>query len=459
MEQVKEQFRKSDKANTGLISEDALALLIRRLCGDVISADVIDALFTAFDGRTVPGMAIHYIEFIEWLFESLETTGGALSSLSDGLEGSGTPKAAATEFINPKLQPSKLKSGRLFLSHQHTAEAVLRRNEWLEGCTIQSVKASTPPFNVRLEIPLPENCVSLNIATFGVKLPRVIMGLFESEEMIALSDKQQIPIPKYSLDNFVQKKIAKVMDLVNEARKLNLDERHLQAVATLEAFCNEFAALDDKQNQGPRDFQDFVARHVPEGWEDHLHFDSVLVANFGFDKEVSETLRTMTITVTEKDKQNDVTLEQHALRWLTKAFKGYGPVGCLTDVVNLVYAMLEKPQPEEACEQDAIDAINEFQDKLMVKQSFDNVWIPTHLSHDAESDDSLSWLLLEYIHRLHGSQLEVLIQLPLEEKVDSVRKFLLTHPCGVQTFRDKDSSNGKAVTATWSRYATLEKTS
>jgi len=449
MEAVKAQFRKTDRNGAGTISEDALAQLIAKLCGEIVSAPVIGALLESFDGGKTPGRSINYNEFIEWLFESLEATGGAPSSLTQGLQDGGSPKAGAISLDRLRATSQNY---HLFCSNQHTEEAKLRRAQWLEG-TAESVKVSAPPFNTRLGIALPDGTVELNIATFGVKLPRVIMKFFESEELMQLSQELQIPIPRYALDSFVQKKMPKVMDLVREARKpeANLNQENLDAVARLEKFCLGFEALDRTTIAGPLAFKEFVEQHVKAGWEDQLHFDSVLVANFGFDKSASDWLRKAEISVLEKDKEVQVSLEHHAVRWLAKAFRGYGPVGCLTDVVNLVYAMLGRPQPLEASEDAAIEVMQAFQDRLS-RKDFAGLWIPTHLVHDAESDDALSWLLLEHIHKLNNTRLEVLIQLPADEKLDSVASFLKSHSAGVQVFRDKDSTNGKAVSGTWGAF-------
>lgn len=462
MEAVKEQFRKSDKAGGGKISQDALAELIAKLCGDIIPLEVVRSLFQSFDGGAAPGGAINYNDFIEWLFESLEATGGAGGSVTQGLEAS---KATASPRARSKTQivPARGTCDRLFLSNQHTAEFSAARIAWLGGCEAREVKASVPPFNIRLELPLPVGCVGLNIATFGVKLPRVIMTLFDSDEMKKLSKDLSIPVPPYALDSFVQKKMPKVYELIAEARKpeTGLDEKNLAAVTKLENFCKEFETLNKEGSTkigGPVQWEEFVGRHVAPGWQDKLHFETVLPENFGFDKSVSEKLRLTTIKVMEKDKETEVTFEHHALRWLTKAFKGYGPVGCLTDLVNLVYAMLQMSQPAEASEQAAIDAVLIFQEHL-AKKEFDKLWIPTHLVHDGESDDSLTWLMLEHIHRLMETPqpLQVLIQLPAEEKLDKIAEYLRDHPAkDVQVFRDKDSSNGKAVSQTWSRFIPKE---
>jgi len=318
------------------------------------------------------------------------------------------------------------------------------------------VKASTPPFNTRLGLTLPEGCVELNVATFGVKLPRVIMKIFESADILQISNDCAIPIPRYALDTFVQKKMSKVVDLVAEARKMVLDETDIAAVTRLEEFSAAFAKLDGKKISGPVEFQTFVENYVNAGWEDHLHFDSVLVENFGMSQLTSDTLRSTTIKVMDKDVESDVSLEHHALRWLTKAFKGYGPVGCLTDVVNLVYAMLNMQQPAEASEAEAMAVVSRLQE-MLDQRKFSELWIPNHLFHDAESDDSLSWLLLEYLHRIQGTELEVLIQLPAEERINDIADFLQKHKANVQIFRDGEASNGKAVGSTWGHFVAKDK--
>merc|ERR1719265_1966094 len=142
-----------------------------------------------------------------------------------------------------------------------------------------------------------------------------------------------------------------------------MDAASLESVTRLENFAKGFSGIDGKKISGPAEFEDFVHKHVSPGWEDRLHFDHVL-GMFGFTKAVSDKIRAMKIKVQEKDGEIDVTLEHHALRWLTKAFRGYGPVGCLTDMVNLVYAVLKMEQPKEASEEAVMGAIKRLQEKM-----------------------------------------------------------------------------------------------
>jgi len=458
---VKAQFKKSDKTGGGRISESALGELIRKLCGPAITNEVIQSLLQSFDGGVGPRGSIPYDAFIEWLFESLKNSGGGATAPAQGLADSGYQAEKAPGGQSEQIVPSRINDKfngivRLFCSHQQTEEALRVRGLWLEGLQIESVKSSIPPFNVRLNIAWPPDWkpVDYNVATFGVKLPRVIMDFFETEEMQRISkvERSQIPIPPYALDSFVQKKMVKVLELVAECRKpeAGMDAESLKSATKLENFAKGFTGIDAKKISGPKEFEDFVHKHVAPGWEDQLHFDHVL-AMFGFTKAASDKIRGMTIKVQEKDQEIDVTLEHHALRWLTKAFRGYGPVGCLTDMVNLVYAVLKMEQPKEASEEAVMDAVNRLQDK-MKRNDLTDLWIPTHLVHDAETDDALTWLLLQRLHELQKTRLEVLIQMPPEEAQDELAQWLKNHGTKIQVFRDKDSSNGKAVSNTWSRY-------
>lgn len=73
-----------------------------------------------------------------------------------------------------------------------------------------------------------------------------------------------------------------------------------------------------------------------------------------------------------------------------------------------------------------------------------NIWVPTHLVHDAESDDTLAWLMLEHVRRLLGlPQLQTVVQLPEDPVFDKGEEHFLSK--GSIVFRDADSENAEAV--------------
>jgi len=166
----------------------------------------------------------------------------------------------------------------------------------------------------------------------------------------------------------------------------------------------------------------------------------------GFDHEAAQKLRQMHYVWPDGEK---VPYEQHAVRWLSKIFSAYGPLGTMTDIVNLVFAMMtSSPTPasqtNETCVVDLLGAFSE----RMASKSFEGLWIPTHFAMDAEMDDCMCWVLLEHIHRVKGTQLRVLVQLPTDPAVDALADDL-AKANGCNIFRDPDSQNCNAIKKYW----------
>merc|ERR1712087_335083 len=90
-----------------------------------------------------------------------------------------------------------------------------------------------------------------------------------------------------------------------------------------------------------------------------------------------------------------------------------------------------------------IKTLKEFSN-ILSEGNTDSLWIPTHLVHDAESDDMLCWLLLEHILRVRGLYVKVLIQLPSDEHVNEIARKLAGMP-HTNVIRDVDSQNVKAI--------------
>ena len=304
---------------------------------------------------------------------------------------------------------------KLFQSHQQTRNAFEEWSRWLGGRQPESLKVSFPPFNDRGEsarmLPMTKK---YNVPNFGVMIPKAVMPLFESDEIKALATELNIRIPKYMLDSFVQKKMWKVKVLVKAARDLGgWDEQ----ADRLERFATAFENLAVDEIRGPDEWKRFVEGHVAEGWESRLHFDHVL-QNFGFDDDAAKQLRGAKHTETDPKSGEETTqdLETFSFRWLGKAFSGYSVKGCLTDVVNLLFAMAElyddgKEDQKKLAESEIAGKITEVVTKVN-KGDLSGLWVPTHIVHDSESDDLLCWLLLEHIHKKLGSDLQVLVQFP-----------------------------------------------
>jgi len=302
----------------------------------------------------------------------------------------------------------------LFQSHQQTKIAYDAWHRWLRGREPESLKVSLPPFNEPKTIKLLPMTKSYNLPNFGLMIPKAVMALFESDEIKALAKELNIRIPKYQLDSFVQKKMWKVKVLVKAARDLGgWDEQ----ADRLERFATAFENLGVDEIRGPDEWKRFVEGHVAAGWESRLHFDHVL-QNFGFDDDAAKQLRGTKHTETDPKSGEETTqdLETFSFRWLGKAFSGYSVKGCLTDVVNLLFAMAElyddgKEDPKKLAESEIARKLTKVVTQVN-KGDLSGLWVPTHIVHDSESDDLLCWLLLEHIHKKLGSDLQVLVQFP-----------------------------------------------
>mmetsp|Transcript_88748 Transcript_88748/g.162684 ORF Transcript_88748/g.162684 Transcript_88748/m.162684 type:complete len:446 (+) Transcript_88748:136-1473(+) len=338
---------------------------------------------------------------------------------------------------------------RFFWSgHQTTSFIKYRSQEWgPKVCgkdydeNSLSIKASMPPFNNSLKLALPKTLVEYNVPNYGPNIGNAIMGIFGTDDMRDLSAKVRAPIPRYTLNSFIQGKMTKVHDMIREARKRDdCTGANATAIDKLEEFTKAFQALKTSDMTCLEDWTRFVETYVAKGWEHRLHFDH-LMQNFGYEEKSAKELQQTKIIASDG---KEVTLETHGFRWLSKAFAAYGPKGCLTDVVNLIFAMGKYIPTETLSDEKQItEFIRDFHGNLN-SSAFDKFWVPTHFVHDAEADDMLCWLLLEHVHKRMGTTMEVLVQLPSDESMDRLAEvFEKNERCTV--CRDPDSRNCEQV--------------
>jgi len=342
------------------------------------------------------------------------------------------------DLSSPWPSPASMKrlrgGTRVFICCQQTHNAAEACVPW--AGVVDSVKASLPPFNKRDCIAPPETAVAFDMPCYGARLPRAVMALFEAPAIRALAAKMDIRIPPYVLDRLAKDKMTTVLDLVAAARQHPDCEipANGQAVAKVEDFVRALDGLGDRDIQSMNEWQEFVNAYALHGWQDKLHVDDLLAGTFGFDEGLARELRPR---------------HRKALQWLSKALTAYGPKGCLTDVVNLVCAMMCVGHGGEVKEATIIETINAFGEKL-TRDDLTGLWVPTHLAHDMASDDLLCWLLLEHLHSWLGTRLRTLVQLPPagDPGIDHLATRITRIPaCDCKVFRDPDSSNSKEVKA------------
>mmetsp|Transcript_23950 Transcript_23950/g.43978 ORF Transcript_23950/g.43978 Transcript_23950/m.43978 type:complete len:376 (+) Transcript_23950:70-1197(+) len=342
----------------------------------------------------------------------------------------------------------------VFASLQLTNKAVAKLQQLEKDSTTGvQVRLSVPAFNVvkGVVVPAKFHDSQYNTPCFGVRIPSAIMALFDrryqlGRELCDIAEEHGFRTPEYCLSDTIVSKQEKVLYLCKEAEKQGIDRK---VVERIRKFVQE--VQNTKEEGLTMDgWRKMIACHVGEGWEDHLHFDKVLQL-FGMDEESSKKLR-------ETPAPNGSTLEQFSVRWLAKAFTAYGPNGCLTDVLNLIFVMMDM-QIKAPRELDIEKAVLDFKGFLSCGDisKLMELWLPTTIVMDCEMDDTLALVILLYLHKKlnqgagdASQKLEVHAQLPEGDVVDCVEKHLqlVQTRCNdvtVHIFRDEESRNRHEV--------------
>jgi len=279
------------------------------------------------------------------------------------------------------------------------------------------------------------------------------MTLFKDEAILACAADMRIKIPEYKIDGFLKGKMRNVRDMVEAARaRTDCVGPNIDAAIRLKRFADAFESLNDADFKDISDWKKFVGQYVPSGWEKRLSFDDVL-GNFGFEDAFARALRKQTVEVTDGKvgTTQTVTWEHQGLRWVGKSLGGFKPAGCLTDVVNLVFAMKGYTPAQIDAGLSATDigrVIRQFTQHDLRDST--KLWVPTHLLVDCESDDMLAWCVVETINKLNRTQLAVLAQLPEDSEADRIQEFLSSRMGrNVIVFRDPQSRNMKALSQYW----------
>jgi len=356
---------------------------------------------------------------------------------------SGQTKRAVAPLDSESKSDTNAAGGKLqvFCCSQHTQ---LFQDKLHQISPDGDIKASMPPFNIVKEIPIPKNMKQFGVPVFGPNILNSIMAIFISPETAVnfheLAVEMGINIPPYALDSFLQKKVQRVKTLLDVARNRQdcSEGPNADAITKCERWVDAFHNLSSDDIADLTAWHSFVEQYVPTGWQQKLHFDLVL-SNFGFEDETAKELAQHVY----EDEGKPSNLQHYSLRWLAKSFAGYGPVGCLTDVANLIFAMLHDTPPSQVSEADVVACMQAFSKRVQAGE-FSGLWIPDWLTVDCELDDMLSWLLVEYIYRYtKRPPLKVLVQLPTDPALDPVAEKL--GALGAEVFRDCGSRNAEAV--------------
>lgn len=437
---------------------------------------------------------------------------------------------------------------KLFLSNRQTDEATAQEERWIGEQIFSSIKYSLSPYNQALKLQYSES-VKPSIyknKVFGQKMLNSIRDVVDNDAVRQVARELQIPFPDFSakIDDVIQgRQKKKVIPCFKNLLGMPLDEREQKSSDENcpEAFKQARAGLSDKNKHAltrmlklSQEFDQmdihsiktleqwraFIDPKVNEGYIDNLDYTHFLHKVFDLDQELADEL-TWDWTV-EKDETKEPPVETRTgeisetmpVKWLNKIISnGFGYEGCLTDVVNLVHAILskddedakkrkQKPKSEvthdhvghvgdenkedddikfskEALKQKIKEKVEETQKeadpvapmvelKEIMQSSNPNLkdlWIPTHLVMDGEMDDVLCWALLETLHRMQkkDEDLKILVHLPEKDpKEESQERFVAPSVIKmyfdyerrkfhkrVDVFTDPASTNYEALNTAW----------
>lgn len=380
------------------------------------------------------------------------------------------PKATLTDDEEQRpLQGDKLAAEAVtaYVSGQHTVEAWKKFQEWIGQANTyklmdnnySDVRYSGPGFNIVAlpdgSVTFPAGCRKYDVPCYGPILDEV-MALFAIEAVRQCAADMKIKIPEYKVDTFIKGKMKKVREMCDVAgARSDCTGQNVAAVAALKKFADAFESVNEKDITCIADWKRFVGQHVKvSDWQEKLSFNDVL-QNFGFDSTFASTLRSVSFEITDSKTgaKKSTKWEDEGVRWVSKALGGFKPVGCLVDVVNLVFAMMSIDNVEDLKKASDAEArirkvLRDFCSKVENK-AVGGLWIPTHFLHDCESDDMLAWCVLAYIQKLAATDIKVMAQLPTGTDADRVETILNTRLKVDRVFRDSASRNIDPIKQYW----------
>lgn len=315
----------------------------------------------------------------------------------------------------------------VYVSAQQTA--AVASHVW---STLATVKASNPPFNRKArsaEWP-DDGVVYLDVPTFWPSVHAALAPLLV--KYLAgntIFDQVGLPKPALRLDTFhlTRTKASKWAPVPFGVVQPLVDALSPAVADRVAAFLRDSHAFDYAAATSEQ-WDALVEGHVAPGWKDHLHFDVVLKL-FGADD--AENARVLAMP----------DIRHKCVRWVS-ATLGCARIspGSIADVVNLIFAMLERPAPSPTdtdAEGQVLAAIADFQ-----TTELRHMWYPDMHVHDAEADDLAANAIIN--GRLVEAGLKpciTVIQVPPEFPVERL-------PSGV-VFVDDQSTNVEALRRLW----------
>jgi hypothetical protein len=319
----------------------------------------------------------------------------------------------------------------IFVSCQQTKRIIKELNE----NKYEIVRTSCPHFNICTEMKLKDELNGVmvdeyDIPVYGMLITKAIYNIFKLPQISKLCNELKIPAPKFKLNLGLQSKandVLKISSFVKE--KYSHDSDIIACAVKIENFIKNFQLLKSIRNFD--EWNKFIASYdLPSNWFLNLKNNNVLQL-FGFSDGVAKNIRHHKLS-------NGATLEKTTVSLLSKLLAGYNIKESLTDIINLIHAVLGKTYEGYPTEIEIMETVNSFC-KRIENNNFNNLWIPDVIMHDAERDDMLSCVILLHLNK----NIKYIVQLPSHERFDPIEKMLQND--NTRIIRDNDSKNGYSI--------------
>jgi hypothetical protein len=312
-----------------------------------------------------------------------------------------------------KIESEETNPFRVFVSGQMTTIAAEQLTNIGVPYTAEIIISDPTTGNIRFNGPktnddvkawsLFTNKSSVDVPVYDYMVQDIAYNTLINTALYCQSKSMGLKLPRYGLDDFVldKTKKIKVLSKLLRSRGDTINAAKMDFVI----ICIE--DLDRSSIKSMNDWNNFIINSccLPVDWQYRLHFNDCLQLIGVTDDDAKEIQTTQ-----YNDKGNITTYGQYAMRWWSKIIGGYKVIGCMTDFINLIFAIMIK-DPTGMDPKQVFDVIEEFVIQLKNKD-FTNMWIPNYILHDSELDDMEVWVTIQYICNELGIKLIVLAQMP-----------------------------------------------
>ena len=188
-----------------------------------------------------------------------------------------------------------------------------------------------------------------------------------------------------------------MQSLIEDLELLGIVDERLDKLRAFKKLIEEAPAKNNEHYHNSNEkWQMAVESTLQKTWQEiRTNSDKNKVLTlFGFTERQAEFIACQ--MTHENSKKVQEPFGDYVLSMFMKGFMLITIPGCFADVCNTIFAVRGKEESSNIETTEAV--IDDFINDVIKKCNYSELWIPTHVAHDAEKDDELSLVLLEYLN-------------------------------------------------------------